>query len=204
MATEHTRRPKPARTEPRRNVSRTFGGPDDRFIEDSVRNAYSVVEPWMQEGQRIARQLSNSSFGRLNLPEGTRELQGRWLQASGELVATMFDIIGAATESVSENTANEEDSQPRARHSSIEYQISSHLPIRVHTHVAAGASNYRLKAHRFKKRDGLRVRIRTRSNGVIVVRISVREDLPPSKHASDIVNADDRGIVFGRMRIVLG
>jgi hypothetical protein len=204
MATEHTRRPKPARTEPRRNISGALGGQNDRFIEDSVRNAYSVVEPWMQEGQRIARQLSNSSFGRLNLPEGTRELQGRWLQATGELMATMFDIIGAATESVSENESRAQDPPPRARHSSIEYQISSHLPIRVHAHLAAGASNYRLKARGFKKREGLRVRIRTRSNGVVVVRIGVRADLAPGKHSSDIVNADDGEIVFGRIRIILG
>lgn len=200
MAGEHTRRPKPARLGPRRNISGAFGNQGQGFIEESVRNAYQVVEPWMKQGQRMARQLSQSAYGPLNLPEGSRDMQNRWLQASGELVAAWFDMIGMATQWIAPDggAAEFDEGCPP----SITYEISSSKPIRVKLKLQPDAIDCKLKTPRFKKRNGLKVRLQPRSDSQINVRIEVGDDVQPGKYSSNVIDKHTREVV-GRMRIVL-
>ncbi len=205
MATNRISRPKADRPRPRRNsADRDEEDEDPDFIQESVRNAYRVVEPWMKQGQRVARQLSRAAYGPLNnLPDGARDIQGRWLQASGEMVATWFDMLGMASQWMTPNGDAADDRRDRSHVASITYDISSHLPIRVRTRFTARAAQVALKAPRFKKRDGIRVQFRTNAEGRLAVRVTVREDLPPGKHTSAIIDAYS-GETVGRIRIVLG
>jgi hypothetical protein len=200
MASGRIRRPKPDRVGPRRNISGAFGSAQAGLIEDSVRNAYSVVEPWMKQGQRMARRLSRAAYGPLGTAKGARDLQTRWLQSTGEMVATWFDLLGEATDWI---LANGEIADDGIASSNIVFEITSHLPIRVHTTLAADPTNTRMKARQFKKRDGLRVRFRSRPDGLLVVRVKIRGDLGPGKYSSAIVDTYS-GETVGRMRIVLG
>lgn len=66
-------------------------------IGDAVRNAYSVIDRYLNEGQRIASELGQS-YASLATSNNPQELQARWLQSSSEFVAGWMDMVGQLTE----------------------------------------------------------------------------------------------------------
>ena len=212
MAKDRVRRSAQSNSGPQRNISGVFGDINNDYIEESVKNAYRIVEPWMKQGQRMAQQLGQNAYGPLMLPDSTRDLQGRWLQISGEMVATWFDMMGAASDWVMPGLmpGNSDDSNDRKSHkdrsssrekiSSHDFMISGHQPARVKIKLGPIDANCRLRAKGFGK--GIKVRFRARSNR-LMVRVKISEEAESGSYKGKIVDRD-YGDVLGRIRIEVG
>lgn len=122
-----------------------------RFIENGVRNAYTVVDRYISEGQRIASQIGQS-YAELGLGEGGREFQARWLQLSGELIANWFDLLGLVSETLIPERDTRSNADPAgASHAVLE--VDSARPVRIDARLVPRAHCFELADGELRDRD---------------------------------------------------
>lgn len=124
------------------------------FIENGVRNAYSVVDRYLNEGQRIASEFGQS-YADIGLGERGQEFQARWLQLSGELIANWFDLLGLLSENLipEGGLAAESESPGEDNQCHPVLEVESARPVRIDARMAPGAHRYELADGEVRDKD---------------------------------------------------
>lgn len=112
------RREDPVRTEPIRNWSTLYrgsnswdsrnpsadpksadkatpGGSWNDVVAQGVKLGYRVIEEYMRQGQRIAQQINNRSYGPGAMGNDIRDLAERMLRYYTDLASLWFDLMGS-------------------------------------------------------------------------------------------------------------
>jgi|SRR5262245_28200260 len=228
MPDERFHRPDLPRTGPYRdfaNILRSAGGVDAEpdaareapgatggFVSEGVRAAYQVAEAYLREGERVARTLGVPSYDPLGSGNLINDLSARWIQASAELMAIGFEVLGSVAANAGYPTATRpqgpggtvpQPSGPIAVH----YEIVSNRPARVWLEFQPGQEHADLAS------DGLRslepahapipVEFEPQSqSGCVLVRITVPEKQPPDFYTGAVLRADTSRCI-GTLNLVL-
>ena len=130
------------------------------FIADGVRLGYQVIDAYLKQGQKVARQFvgTPSAAGTANGPGG--EFEVRSAQLLTELMANWSDLIGVYTEALSSEAGSarpqgqSQDHAPAAAAAAssasaipLAYEISSHRPALVDAEFFPGRETLDLASH---------------------------------------------------------
>ena len=136
------------------------------FIADGVRLGYQVIDAYLKQGQKVARQFvgTPSAAGTANGPGG--EFEVRSAQLLTELMANWSDLIGVYTEALSAEAGSarpqgqSQDHAPAATVATssasstssasaipLAYEISSHRPALVDAEFFPGRETLDLASH---------------------------------------------------------
>jgi hypothetical protein len=185
------------------------------FIADGVRLGYQVIDAYLKQGQRVARQFvgTPSAVGTANGPGG--EFEVRSAQLLTELMANWSDLIGVYTEALNsgagsarpQGQSQDRASAPAASASSasaiqLAYEISSHRPALVDAEFFPGRETLDLASH------GLRC-LRSSEPEIAVafeqdperrrtiVSIHVPDDQPAGLYTGALLDSNDGSTVGG-------
>ena len=228
MAGARRTRPVPERDHPFRHFATLAGesrrggrqqeSSDPNFIEQGVRSAYDVIDRYIQQGQALARTLSQTRPGEGFYPERYTEIQARALRIYLDLVSNWFELIGLGGELFiperprEEPTHDEwepEDQEPAdsLQVNDVAYEISSRHMVRVTGEFSPGAYAGNVKSHGLRSLEGngepINVEFRTdQENEQLVVRIDVQPDMPPGLYTGLALDGIT-GEMVGNLRLEL-
>lgn len=231
MSEDRARRPEPPRDHPIRAFSTLWTEAASRLatstegidntddgavqcIERGVRNAYSVIDRYISEGQRVAGELGRS-YAEVGLGgEGGQEIQARWLQLSGELVSSWFDLIGLMSESLiplrdgAEAHGSREAApagSPTETAPEVVFEVASGTPVRLSANITPGAQKFSLVAsparHQQDATSLLTFDVQTsHQSSTVVVRARIPGDAASGTYIGNVVN-DHTGEILGSLTV---
>ena len=224
MKRERLHRPELGPTHPYRDFARRRGaaselppdpdaefddGPQDGeggFIDEGVRAAYSVMDAYLRQGRRVARQIGRYSRPAVMSGGHRRELQARWLQLTSELAANWFDLLGLVTESLLpgrdgddwEDEAEAEHYAPDPARSSpvkVAYEIKSARRVLVELEFHPGRATTRLASHPLRTLEpsngAIDILFEARGDRKVVVKVTVPDEQPPGLYTGILLDADN-------------
>jgi hypothetical protein len=187
-------------------------GSRSEFVADGVRSAYRVIDEYLNQGQRVARQIGSLSYGPMKLGASNPEVQGRWVQLTSELIANWFDLLGLVTETLAPSFEGEEASpEHRATpvapstqvHVSVE--IASKRPALIEVGFQPGRDTVNVASHGLQNLGGgetIPVEFNARDHGTLIVRLSVPDDQPPGLYTGVLV-VPETGAPVGTVSLTL-
>jgi hypothetical protein len=179
------------------------------FIESGVKNAYSVIDRYMSEGQRVASELGQT-YADMGMGEGGQQMQARLMQLSGELVANWFDLVGLMTDSFlptwgTDDAPDEPVSSSSAGVDTI-FEIGSERPIRISADLTPGAQKFSLSgkpARHQQDADAGEIPfnvITSHQQNAITIQAQIDGAATPGVYVGNIVN-DHTGEILGCLNI---
>lgn len=157
----------PERTEPLRQWSKLYRSPDaangadpasppaggdawNEVVAEGVAVGYRVVEEQIRQGQRVAEQIGDASYGAAAMGSDLREASERMVRYSADLVALWLDFVnttfanGDLLRSLSAGwpppAGAPSAPTPTAAAPSVPIEISSRRPLRVSLELKEGAT----------------------------------------------------------------
>lgn len=169
--------------------------------EASVGGAYDVIERYMKEGQRIAAKLGDAN-SELDLGENFNEMQARWFELSGKLMANWFDLLGAAGERRVPGAAGSKRQPPAPE---LEFELLSRRPARFSARFSPGAQRFELSGAAARSEDPEARPIpwqvtTTHDSDRIRLCARIRAKQPPGRYTANVVNANT-GEILGSLTI---
>ncbi len=131
------------------------------FVSDGVRLGYQVIDTYLKQGQKAARQFVSASNGGERGPGLSDESEIRAIQLFTELMANWSDLVGMFTETLNsaagplraaerpqEPSPDAAASQPRSPLAvQLSYEITSRRPALVDVEFVPGRETPSLAAH---------------------------------------------------------
>jgi len=177
---QRIRRPEPERTAPDRSPSGVFrtggsstgdsstGNPSKETsakgpfetIERGVREGYRVVEDYLREGQRVARQINRRQYGPRQMGDDLQSLAGRMFRDSTRLLGLWVELMSSSVETLwgggrpgpagrpSPTDRTGDDAERDAADTeatAVTVEVASPHPARVTVHLTAGAAGQPLR-----------------------------------------------------------
>ncbi|MEQ8859041.1 MAG: hypothetical protein RIC56_10360 [Pseudomonadales bacterium] len=194
-------------------------GPD--FVTSGVRAAYQVIDTYMNQGQKVARQLGKLSYAPLRLGRRIPDFQARWLQLSNDLMADWFDLVGLYSEAVmslGENGAEEGPAAPQGgaeQHPdasgstlTVDYEVVSPRPARLHHEFFSHRATPDLATHGLRSLDPTLEPIDVGFEPVpgedrVVIKIRIPADQPAGTYSGALLDATSADAV-GTLSLRLG
>lgn len=165
---DRLRRADPPRTEPLRQWSSLYRGPDswnprdtpprdeddeapkaDRWndvVSEGVALGYRVIEEQIRQGQRVAEQIGEASYGPAAITGDVREASERMVRYSADLVALWLDFVnttignGDILRALSAAWQPGAAPAPAAEAAAMPIEICSSRPLRAHLELKPGAA----------------------------------------------------------------
>lgn len=225
---ERLRRKDPERTEPLRRWSTLYRAPDSWNRRDSqtaseagrpdetadswrdvvaegVAVGYRVIEEQIRQGQRVAEQFSEASYGPAAMTGDLREASERMVRYSADLVALWLDFVNAtmangdvlrSLSAAWQPGAAAPPSTPEhgAATTGFAVEVSSNRPVRVHVDVKTGAAGRALAAHALRALEEEKPALTDvafepgRDGSPLTVRLRVPDGQPPGLYTGVIAD----------------
>lgn len=177
---QRIRRPEPERTAPDRSPSGVFrtassstgdsstGNPSEETsakgpletIGRGVREGYRVVEDYLREGQRVARQINRRQYGPRQMGDDLQSLTGRMFRDSTRLLGLWVELMSSSVESLwgggrpgpagrpgppDRTGGDAERDAADTEATAVTVEVASPHPARVTVHLTAGAAEQPLR-----------------------------------------------------------
>ena len=231
---ERLRRENPERTEPLRHWSKLYRDPDswnprdtgaapesegaaeadpgaqpeswNEVVAEGVSVAYRVIEEQMRQGQRVAEQISDASYGPTAITGDLREAGERMVRYSADLVALWLDFVNSTmangdllrnlTASWQQAAGAPSNPPHHGSTASFAVEVCSSRPVRVCFDLKDGAAGRPLASHGLCALEPEKPRLadvafETGSNGgPLLVRLHVPADHPAGLYTGVVVDAE--------------
>lgn len=231
-ARQRLHREDPQRTEPLRQWSTLYRHPDswgerdaagaaeaapqaergdgwNDVVAEGVAVGYRVVEEQIRQGQRVAEQLGDASYGPAAMGGDVREATERMVRYSADLVALWLDFVnstfgngdllrtlsaGWPPGGAAPAPAAPAPAPPAAAPPGVPVEVASRRPLRVNVDLQAGAAGRPLAAHPLRALEADKPPLaevafeRDADGGPLVLRIRVPDAQPPGLYTGVIVD----------------
>lgn len=201
-------------------ASNRSDGASADFVTSGVRAAYEVIDSYMVQGQKVARQLGKLSYAPLRMGARTPELQARWLQVTNDLMADWFDLVGLYSEAVMSLGEPGADQNSIAEPSgaagpasataplTVDYEIASPRPALLHHEFFTNRATPHLASHGLRSLDPLLTPIdvefeSTPDESRVVIKVRVPADQPTGVYSAALLDATSAETV-GTLTLRLG
>lgn len=227
-ARQRLHREDPQRTEPLRQWSTLYRHPDswgerdaagaadaapreergdawNDVVAEGVAVGYRVVEEQIRQGQRVAEQLGDASYGPAAMTGDVREATERMVRYSADLVALWLDFVNATfgngdlLRALSAGwppggAAPAPGATPAAAPHGVPVEVASRRPLRVDLDLGPAASGRPLAAHPLRALEADKPPLaevafeRDHDGGPLVLRIRVPDAQPHGLYAGVVVD----------------
>lgn len=236
MGDDHIRRPDPERENPFRQVGNLWSSvgappqgderpgrgedwPDERrdaraeFVADGVRSAYRVIDEYLHQGRRVARQIGSLSYGPLKLGASSPDVQARWVQVTSDLIANWFDLLGLLSDTLTptfeeppyRDTPGSEEATRQASPVHVSLEVASRRPALVDVHFQPGFETVNVTSHGLRKlgeADAIPVEFDAPDHLSLIVRVAVPDDCEPGQY-SGVLLVPETGNPVGTLSLTL-
>lgn len=225
---ERLRRKDPERTEPLRQWSTLYRAPDSwngrdaqpgadperpdekadswgDVVAEGVAVGYRVIEEQIRQGQRVAEQFSEASYGPAAMTGDLREASERMVRYSADLVALWLDFVnstmanGDLLRSLSATlqpgaAAPPSTAEHDAATTGFAVEISSNRPVRVSVDLKTGTTGRALAAHALRALEEEKPALTDvafepgRDGSPLTLRLRVPEGQPPGLYTGVIAD----------------
>jgi len=195
------------------NETGSSGATAQGFIADGVRLGYQVIDAYLKQGQKVARQFVGTpvAAGTVNGSEG-EEFEVRSVQLLTELMANWSDLVGVYTEAFASRAGSarpQGESQatpgPAPRTSGtpaiqLAYEISSQRPALVDAEFFPARATLDLASHglRCLRSSGPEIAVMFEQDPErqrTIVLIQVPDDQPAGLYTGALLNSHDGSMV---------
>ena len=188
------------------------------FIADGVRLGYQVIDAYLKQGQKVARQFVGTPLGTpfgigTTAGPGGEEFEVRSVQLLTELMANWSDLIGVYTEALSSRAGSTPLQGESQAHASVRtgftssapaiqvaYEISSNRPALVDAQFFPGRETLDLASHglRCLRSSGPEIAVAFEQDPErrrTIVSIHVSDDQPAGLYTGALLNSHDGSTV---------
>lgn len=160
------------------------------FVTDGVRNAYRVIDAYVDQGRRVAKSLGMPSYEPVPAQQMT-DLSSRWIQAQTELISVWMELATALADSARPAVSN----GARGSSAGLEFEIQSPLAARARHEILPGRETNSLATHGLRVLDSDAAAIDVTFGepdeaGVVVARICVPDGQPAGLYTGALLDAE--------------
>lgn len=195
-----------ASANPKSGDEATRGGLCSDTVAQGVKLGYRVIEEYMRQGQRIAQQINNRSYGLGTMGNDIREISEQMLRYYSDLVSLWLDLMGSIAgnpdlirnlfglwQPQSEPSVN---AAPANGATTVSIEVVSARPAQVTLDLRPQSEGLPLATHGLRALDPEKPPLTDitfepgADNGPVSLRIRVPEGQPPGLYTGVVIDRD--------------